>query len=166
MLSVNGTMRAADDTTSADKTFIADSSQDSLAEINFAKLALAKTSDANIKKFATQMVKDHEMLIVSIKPLVKKYGVKVPSGPSIADKAKYEELKLQSGTSFDRAYVEAMVKDHNGDLKKFMDEENKTSNADVKAAVSKGAEVIKKHTEMIDELAQQGGIKVPPMPGE
>ena len=151
----------AEDTTSADKTFIADSAQDSLAEINFAKLALQKTGDPNIKKFATEMIKDHQMLITSMKPLVRKYHVDVPSGPSLLSKAKYEELKLQSGTSFDRAYVEKMVSDHHDDLKKFQDEEAKTSNADVKAAVAKGEKVIEKHVKMIDDIAQQGGIKVP-----
>ena len=155
-----GTARA-DDTTSADKTFIADSAQDSLAEITLAKLALQKSSDPTIKKFASEMIKDHQMLIVSMKPLARKYKVDVPTSPSVMSKAKYEELKLQSGTSFDRAYVSAMVSDHHDDLKKFQDEEAKTSNADVKAAVAKGETVIKKHTDMIDDIAQKGGIKTP-----
>ena len=101
----------ADDTTSADKKFLADSAQDSMAEIAVAKLALSKTGDPNIKEFASKMVKDHTMLIESMKPLAVKMGVKPPSGPSVIDKARYEELKLKSGISFDRAYVEAMVKD-------------------------------------------------------
>ena len=155
----------AQDTTSDDKKFIADSAQDSLAEIAVAKLALSKSGDANVKMFATKMVKDHTMLIQSMKPFAMKMGVKEPTGPSVIDKARYEELKLKSGTSFDRAYVEAMVKDHNADLKKFMDEEQKTTNADLKAAVAKGEKVIRQHTEMIDGIAQKGGIEVPPMPG-
>ena len=160
---VGGMVHAAraEDTTSADKTFIADSAQDSLSEINFAKLALQKSTDPNIRKFATQMIKDHETLITSMKPLARKYHVDMPSGPSVLSRAKYQELKLQSGTSFDRAYVEKMVSDHHDDLTKFRDEEAKTSNADVKAAVAKGGAVIEKHTKMIDDIAQQGGIKTP-----
>ena len=154
----------AEDTTSTDKKFLADSAQDSMAEIAVAKLALSKTGDPNIKQFASKMVKDHTMLIESMKPLATKMGVKPPTGPSVMDKAKYEELKLKSGISFDRAYVEAMVKDHNSDLKKFMDEEQKTSNPELKEKVAKGEAVIKEHTEMIDSLAQKGGIEVPPMP--
>ena len=155
----------AQDTTSDDKKFIAASAQDSLAEINLAKLALQKTGDANVKMFASKMVKDHGMLITSMKPLVRKYNVKLETGPSLMDKARYQELKLKSGISFDRAYVEVMVKDHNADLKKFIDEKNSTSNADVKKTVSKGEAVIREHTQMIDDIAKQGGIDVPPMPG-
>jgi putative membrane protein len=154
----------AQGTTSDDKTFMKDSGQDSLAEINYAKLALEKSQDPNVRKFATKMIEDHEKLIESMKPLMVKYGVKPYSGPAIVDHVKYDALKMKSGTSFDRAYVEAMVKDHNADLKKFIEEENKTSNPDVKAAVAKGEGVIKEHTKMIDDIAHMGGIETPPMP--
>jgi putative membrane protein len=110
------------------------------------------------------MIADHEMLGRDMKPLAAKLGAKPATGPSIADRAKYEELKLKSGTDFDRAYVEAMVKDHNDDLKKFIDEEQKTTNPDVKAAVAKAENTIKQHTEMIDNIAHMGGIQTPPMP--
>jgi putative membrane protein len=117
-----------------------------------------------VRKFAERMITDHEKLIVDMKPLEKKLGVKPYSGPAIVDHIKYDELKMKSGTSFDRAYVEAMVKDHNDDLQKFVEEENKTTNPEVKAVVMKGEKTIKEHTEMIDNIAHMGGIQTPPMP--
>ncbi len=153
----------AQDTKSADKTFIKDASEGSLAEVNFAKLALAKSQDPNVRKFAEKMIHDHEMLIEQMKPFAVKYDVK-PSGTPIMDHAKYEELKMKSGISFDRAYVEAMVKDHNDDLKKFIDEANSTADPALKATVAKGEKVILEHTEMIDNIAHMGGIATPPLP--
>ena len=153
---------AAQDTKSADKTFIKDSSEGSLAEVNFAKLALEKSQDPNVRKFANKMIEDHEKLITSMKPFAAKYGVK-PSGTPVMDHAKYEELKMKSGTDFDRAYVEAMVKDHHDDLKKFKDEEASTSDPELKAAVAKGEKVIMEHTMMIDNIAHMGGIQTPAM---
>jgi putative membrane protein len=155
----------AQDTTSDDKKFLKEAAEGNLVEINLAKLALQKSGDPNVKNFAQKMIKDHEMLIASMKSLDRKLGVKEPSGPPLTARAKYEELKLKSGISFDRAYVEAMVKDHNDDLKAFIDEENKTTNPDVKAAVAKGEAVVRAHTQMIDGIARQGGIDVPPIPG-
>lgn len=152
----------AQDTKSADKDFIKDASEGSLAEVNFAKLALEKSKDPNVRKFAEKMIHDHEMLINNMKPFAAKYNVK-PSGTPMMDHAKYQELKMKSGTDFDRAYVEAMVKDHHEDMKKFMDEESKTSDPDLKATVAKGEKVIKEHTEMIDNIAHMGGIQTPPM---
>ncbi len=154
----------AQDPTSADKSFMEDASQGSLAEINFAKLALAKSQDKNIRDFATKMIHDHEMLIQQMKPLVVKYHVKPATGPSVKDRAIYEELKVKSGSDFDRAYVEAMVKDHDNDLKDFIKEANDTQLQDVKATVEKGETVIRGHAEMIDNIAHMGGIQTPPMP--
>jgi putative membrane protein len=162
-VSAGGVLKAQD-TKADDKKFVTESAQDSLAEINYAKLALQKSKDPNVREFATKMIKDHEALIASMKPVAKELGVKPPTGPPVADHAKYMELKMKSGTDFDRAYVEAMVKDHHEDLQKFIDEGNKTTNPDLKAAVQKGEGVIKEHTEMIDKIAHMGGIQTPPMP--
>ena len=159
-----GVVQAQDNTKSADKTFIKDATEGSLAEINYAKLALQKSKDQNVREFATKMIKDHEKLIADMKPFAAKLGVKVPSGPPLSDHAKYTELKMKSGTDFDRAYVEAMVKDHHHDLQDFIDEENKTADPELKAAVSKGEEVVKEHTVMIDKIAHMGGIDTPAMP--
>ena len=159
-----GSTLRAEDTTSSDKTFITNAQEGGLAQINYAKLALQKSKDNNVREFATKMIKDHEMLIDSMKPIAKQLGVKEPSGPPLTDHVKYEELKMKSGTDLDRAYVEAMVKDHHDDLQAFIDEENKTSNPELKAVVAKGEEVIRKHTMMIDNIAHMGGIQTPPMP--
>jgi putative membrane protein len=153
----------AQDTKSADKSFVKDATEGSQAEVNFAKLALEKSKDPNVRKFAEKMIHDHEMLIEQMRPFTLKYDVKA-SGTPVMDHAKYEELKLKSGISFDRAYVEAMVKDHNDDLKKFIDEENSTSDPELKATVAKGEKVILEHTQMIDNIAHMGGIPTPPLP--
>ena len=150
--------------TSADKSFLKDSSEGDMAEINFAKLALQKSKDPNVREFATRMIKDHEKLLTEMKPLSKELGVKPPTGPPLEAHAKYLELKMKSGTDFDRAYVEAMVKDHHDDLQSFIEERDKTTNPQLKAAVEKGESVIKEHTEMIDKIAHMGGIETPPMP--
>ena len=153
----------AQDTKSADKSFIKDASEGSLAEINYAKLAIEKSKDPNVLKFAHQMITDHTKLIESMKPFAVKYDVK-PSGTPVLDHAKYEELKMKSGTDFDRAYVEAMVKDHDSDLKDFIKEINTTSDPELKAAVTKGEKVVYSHMQMIDNIAHMGGIETPALP--
>jgi putative membrane protein len=158
-----GVSFAQDNTKSADKSFIKDATEGSQAEINFAKLALEKSKDPNVRKFAERMITDHSKLIEDMRPFTKKYDVSA-SGAPIMDHAKYEELKMKSGTSFDRAYVEAMVKDHNDDLKAFIQEENSTADPALKATVMKGEKVVREHTEMIDNIAHRGGIDTPPMP--
>src|ERR1700733_14543285 len=162
--SLAGGVVQAQDTTSSDNTFVKNAMEGSLAEVNYAKLALQKSQDKNVREFATKMIHDHLMLISEMKPLASELGLTVPSVPPLSDHAKYMELKMKSGTDFDRAYVEAMVKDPHDDLSAFLDEQNKTSNPQLKAAVQKGETVIREHTEMIDKIAHMGGIQTPPMP--
>jgi putative membrane protein len=154
----------AQDTTSDDKSFLKESAEGNIVEVNYAKLALQKSKDPNVRKFAERMIKDHKMLQAQMKPLALKLGVKLPTGPELGDKAQYTMLNMKKGTEFDRAYVEAMVKDHHGDLQKFMDEETKTANVELKAFVAKGEKVIREHAEMIDGIAHMAGIQTPPMP--
>jgi putative membrane protein len=163
-VSCMGMSLRAQDSKASDKKFVKNALEGSLAEVNYAKLALQKSKDPNVTKFADKMVHDHEMLIADMKPLAKQLGVSIPSTAPISDHAKYMELKMKSGTDFDRAYVEAMVKDHHQDLQDFIDEQGKTQNPEVRAAVEKGEGVIREHTEMIDKIAHMGGIQTPPMP--
>jgi putative membrane protein len=156
---------AQDSTKSADKSFIKDAIEGSQAEINFAKLALEKSKDSNVRMFAEKMIKDHSKLIEDMRPFAKKYDVKA-SGAPMMDHVSYEELKMKSGTDFDRAYVTDMVKDHHADLKSFMDEESKTDNAELKDTVAKGEKVILGHTELIDKIAHMGGIETPAIPAD
>jgi putative membrane protein len=153
----------AQDTKSADKSFVKDATEGSQAEINYAKLALQKSKDPNVRKFAERMITDHTKLIEDMRPFTKKYDV-TASGEPVMDHAKYEELKMKSGIDFDRAYVEAMVKDHDADLKAFINEENTTADPELKATVAKGEKVVREHLEMIDGIAHMGGIDTPPMP--
>jgi putative membrane protein len=116
-----------------------------------------------VRKFAERMITDHTKLIEDMRPFTKKYDV-TASGEPVMDHAKYEELKMKSGIDFDRAYVEAMVKDHDADLKAFINEENTTADPELKATVAKGEKVVREHLEMIDGIAHMGGIDTPPMP--
>jgi len=120
----------------------------SLAEVNYAKLALQKSQDKNVREFATKMIHDHEMLISDMKPLAKQLGVKVPTGPPLSDHAKYMELKMKSGTDFDRAYVEAMVKDgHEVGFHGYIHEApNSLSRDEEHYWINRSIDVIKKHT--------------------
>jgi putative membrane protein len=154
-----------DDTKSADKSFIKDAIEGSQAEINFAKLALEKSKDPNVRKFAEKMIKDHTKLIEDMRPFARKYDVSAPGAP-VMDHVSYEDLKMKSGTDFDRAYVEDMVKDHHNDLKAFLEEEQKTADPELKATVEKGEKVVLDHTQMIDGIAHMGGIETPPIPAD
>ncbi len=164
MLSAGGLMAGAQDTATQDKMFLMNSAEGGMTEIQASQLALKKSKNADVKAFAQKMVDDHTMLIAQMKPFADQMGVTPPAKLKPEHMQEMARLKAMSGDKFDKEYVTAMVADHHKDLGDFMTERDTTSKADLKATVAKGTDVIKEHTEMIDQIAQKDGIPTPPMP--
>jgi putative membrane protein len=148
-----------------DTEFLKTANQGSVDEVDLAQFVLKKTSDPDVKAFAQRMIDDHTKLLDDMKPFDAEAGVTVPDHVDLETKAIEAKLELLSGKSFDKAYIKDMVEDHVKDLKEFRKEEASTGYPAFKAAVSKGAGVIKEHLEMIDQLAKKNGIAPAPVPG-
>ena len=163
-LATAGAWATTNDSATADKKFVADSGKGSLAEIQMAKLALANSSNPDVKDFAARMVHDHQALINSMKPFARQMGVPPPAKMERAEQDEYDRLAKKKGESFDRDYIQTMVDDHHKDLGDFDTEYNNTQNPALKEAVGKGEQVIKGHTEMIDNMAHKYNLPAPNTP--
>ena len=141
-----------------DKSFLKDSTEDNLSEIKMAELVIRTTKNPEIKAFAEKMVTDHKALIAGAKPIAMKAGVTPPTTPSVAGEASYLKLKVLTGDTFDKSYVKTMVSDHHSDLDKVKAENTETKNADMKTMTMHAANVIGKHTKMIDAIAGKMGV--------
>ena len=152
------------DSATADKKFVADSGKGSLAEIQMAKLALANSSNADVKDFAAKMIHDHQMLVDNMKPFATQMGVPPPAKMERAEQDEYDRLAKKKGESFDKDYIRTMVDDHHKDLADFNTEYNNTQNPALKQTVGQGEQVIKGHTEMIDNMAHKYNLPAPNTP--
>ena len=147
---------------SPDKMFLHKASMGGYAEVQFGQLAAQKASSDDVKKFGQKMVDDHTALNDQLKPFADSMGVKAPTKLSPKDQAEYDKLNGLSGDDFDKEYLTAMVKDHHQDLREFRKEEATASDPGLKDAVTKGTTVIREHTQMVDKLAKDKGVPVPP----
>jgi len=127
--------------------FWTEAAQGGMAEVELAKLALQKSQNADVKKFAQTMVTDHSKANDELKALAAKKNVVLPTDIG-SHKSTLDDLSKKSGADFDKAYVEAMVDDHQEDVD-FFDDHTKSSDADIKAFATKTLPVIKSHLEMI-----------------
>jgi len=144
-----------------DKLFLRKSAENSMAEIEIARLVLQKSSADDVKKFADRMVRDHTALMEKMKPFADQYGVRTPKDLSKDHKVEIEKLSALSGDEFDKQYIVAMVTDHHKDLKEFQMEERATDNTDLRSAVDDGRKIIARHTAHIDMIAMKHGIATP-----
>src|SRR5579884_2861049 len=141
-------------TSPADKRFVKEALQGGNAEVQLGQLAQQKASRDDIKQFGQKMVNDHTRLGDQMKQVAQQIGITPPSGLSAKDQALANKLQGLSGDSFDKAYVQAMIRDHKKDLWEFKHAASTATDPAVKSAASQGEQVISEHLHMIEQIAQ------------
>jgi putative membrane protein len=131
--------------------FYTKAAQGGMAEVELGKLALQKSQNAEVKKFAQTMITDHGKANSELKTLAAKKNVTLPAEVSSSQKSMMEDLSKLSGAEFDKKYVEAMVEDHETDVELFEDNTD-NSDADIKAFATKTLPTLKSHLQMIKDI--------------
>jgi putative membrane protein len=130
-----------------------------LLDIAAAKQALSKSSNADVKSFADEMVRDHQAVNEKALALVKKLNVTPQDNATSqaltkAAEAKRAELDKLSGAAFDRAYVANEVAYHgtvNGALKSTLIPD--AQNGELKSLLETGLTLFTAHQEHAEHLA-------------
>lgn len=136
-----------------DKKFVMEASISNATKIEASQLALAGTSNAKVKKFAEQMVKEHRELADELNATLQKEGVEVPRAEPKDETLSL--LKSLRGEDLDRAYIEHVaVDEHRKAVELFSAESTNGGNAALKAAAKKVLPKIKHHYEMGQQLAK------------
>ena len=127
--------------------FWSKAAQGGTAEVELARLALQKSQNAEVKKFAQMMMTDHTKANDELKALAAKKSVTLPSDLG-KHQSTLDDLNGKTGADFDKAYVAAMVEDHEADVD-FFEDNTANSDADIKAFTTKTLPTLKSHLEMI-----------------
>ena len=106
----------------AQQQFLARLAHDNQSEIDMGKMAKDQASSPRVKKFAEQIVRDHEQADKMVKDYTKKKNIDLngsSSGMAMKDedKAEMKRLKDLKGAEFDREFVHQMVGDHEKTVK-------------------------------------------------
>jgi putative membrane protein len=149
-----------------DKMFLRKAAEGGMAEVKFGELAAQKGSSEGVKAFGQKMVDDHTALNNEMAPIADSMGVRAPKTINKDDQAEYDKLSGLSGDAFDTEYLTLMVKAHRKDLHEFRMEAADAQDPTLRDAVDKGEKVIHEHLEMVDKLARDKGIAMPPHGGK
>lgn len=136
----------------ADAKFTTQAAVGGMAEVELGKLALEKSSNPQVKEFATMMVKDHGMANTELMAIAKQKNITLPSTVDEEHKKKMDDLSKKTGAAFDKAYVDAMVSGHKSTLKLMEDESKDAKDADLKAFATKTAPIVQSHLVMINKI--------------
>lgn len=131
---------------SGDRALIQDIAQANLAEIDTGRLALEKSQNDAIRKFAQMMVDDHTKALEELRTLAQSKGITLPTEPDLQHKTLATALKLLSGDTFDSQYIARVgVGDHER-AEKLLDKTiRETSDQDLRAYAQKTIKSVQQH---------------------
>jgi putative membrane protein len=144
--------QAANEPTS--QQFVTKAAQSNLAEIKASQLALTKTQNPDVRKFAQQMIDDHTKANEQLTSVAEQKHLKVPDDTDVAHRADMKMLEAKSGASFDKSYIERMNKDHDKTIKLFQEAQNDGKlDPELKSLVAKMLPTLESHHHEVTRLA-------------
>ena len=142
-----------------DKDFLENAAQSGHFELEGSKLALTKSSNADVKTFAQKMVDDHGKVGAELAALASKKGFEAPTGPSLMQQAKLKTLDM-SDDGFDKRYAEMIaVTAHEEAVTLFRKASEDAKDPEVKAFAAKVLPALKEHLTLAQALQSKVGGK-------
>ena len=138
-----------------DHKFVMDAAKGGMAEVELGKLAQDMASNDQVKNFGKRMVDDHSKANDELQTLAKNKNITLPTDLDPKDKALKDRLSKLSGPAFDRAYMDAMVRDHRKDVNEFRMESTRGQDPDIKAFASKTLPTLREHLQLAESAASQ-----------
>lgn len=132
-------------------SFVDNAAEGGITEIEAGKLALQKSSSADVKTFAQHMVTEHTKANQELATLAKKLDIEVPDDAALTDKAKKAILEMRD-ESFDEAYANNQVAAHEKTVELFKKESMSSDNAELKAFATKTLPTLEEHLKAAKDL--------------
>lgn len=116
-----------------------------MMEVELGNLAGNKAQNPRVKNFAAMMVADHSASGNELKQLANGNSIPAPANLLPEHRGHVDMMKNKTGSAFDKAYMDMMVKDHQKDLDEYKKAANNLSVPQYKAFASKTVPVLQKH---------------------
>jgi putative membrane protein len=131
-----------------DTEFAVKAADGGMLEVKLAELAQIKSSSKAVKDMAQTIVADHEKANSELKTLADKKNIVLPAGLSDEKQKDFDKLAEKTGTDFDKAYSEYMVKDHKEDIDAFKEAATDSKDPDLKEWAAGKVPTLEHHLEM------------------
>jgi len=132
--------------------------EDDMAQEQMGQLAAQKSQSDDVKQFGEKMAQIHEQLTNQLTPVAKKLGVDQPKQPSKKDRQQIEKMQSLSGPDFDAAFIKAMLKDQQDDLKGFQNEASAAQDPNVQQLAKMDMPVLNQHLQILQKIAQAHNV--------
>lgn len=147
-----------------DREFMIMAAHSDQFEIRSSQLALQKSSNAEVRQYAQQMIQEHTQSTRQLTQLAAQRGVTLPNAPAPFNQAVIQQLSTLSGAEFDRAYLEAQTNGHMQTVAVFRTQVGQGQDAAVKQFAARLLPTIEGHYEVASQMTGQTSAMNMPMP--
>jgi putative membrane protein len=159
-LAAGSRARAATD----DTEFMQEAASGGSMEVALGEYAAANADSSAVKEFGRRMVQDHGKAGKELKQIATIKGIALPAAMSEDHSEQAHELMQLRGAAFDKAYMRAMVSDHEKDVSEF-EAQAKSGRSDVDKWAQKMLPTLQSHLEdakrIHGRLEDSGGTGTP-----
>ncbi|HEV2704079.1 MAG TPA: DUF4142 domain-containing protein [Steroidobacteraceae bacterium] len=141
-----------------DSSFYKHVAEAGLSEVSDGNLATQNATDPKLKDFAAMMVKDHSAANDKLSALAGTKNITLPTSGSVTEMATHAKLKLESGETFDKAYIKDQISAHRAAIRLLRKEIASGQDADAKAFAKSVLPTVQGHLKAIDKLATADGV--------
>ena len=135
---------------------LTDLAQANIAEIETGRLALEKSQNPQVRKFAQQMIDDHTSAQQQLQTLAQSKGVTLTTETDLQHKTVSTALRVLSGDIFDSQYLKRVgVNDHQRTIALLQKTQRETKDADIQAMAGKMLLTVQGHLEMAQQMSRQ-----------
>ena len=125
--------------------FVKKAAADGIAEVELAELALERAESNDVKTLANHIKQDHQQANEQLKSIAAQKRVKIPEQTDEKHKREKERLAKLQGDEFDKAYVKAMIKEHEKDIKAFEKQAKNGNDAELKTFANSALPKLREH---------------------
>jgi putative membrane protein len=151
-MSKGGMMMSATDTDFANMAAMGGN-----AEIAWAKVAMQKSTNKGVQKYASKMVKDHTKAGNDLMKVAMKHNMTLPTGMSDEQSQMLSQLQQASAADFDKMYIQMSGVDAHQKMETlFQGEVSGGTDKDLKSFASKTLPTVQMHLKMAQDMNSGG----------
>lgn len=132
--------------------FLVKAADGGMTEVQLGQMAQEKGADPRIKSYGGMMIHDHSAGNDEVKAMAVRRNVVLPDSVSNDNRKIIDELSRKTGKAFDKAYADAMIKDHEDDIDMFKKAGDKVNDTDVKNFINNTLPKLKNHLDSVKAI--------------
>lgn len=138
-----------------EQDFAKEAAAGGMMEVQLGNIAQKNSSTKAVQDFGKMMVDDHSKINDNLKDLASKKNVALPSTVTDKQQKDIDKLSKETGTEFDKDYVNMMIEDHKNDIAAFKKAGTKMTDPDFKNFVVKTLPTLQKHLDAIQSIKKK-----------